>query len=299
MMFSRGHRFVFRRFMQDQNKFVLVTGASKGIGKACALTFARQGHIVFAGYRHAKDGEALQEAGGGKIIPVRLDVTKLEDISAAVRQIDAEVGEVGLDGLVNNAGVAVPGPLEFLPLADIRWQIEVNLLGQIAVTQAFLPLLRKATGRVVNMSSISGRFVYPFFGPYAISKFGLEAFSDGLRRELLPWGMHVASIEPGSIATPIWETTRINSDARLAEMPASYTDYYGPTTDKVLKSAITSGEKGLSTDIVVQAAAHALFAKRPKVRYAMGIKTRWMIRLLPFIPDAFIDSLFKRFLYKL
>ncbi|MEK6221832.1 MAG: SDR family oxidoreductase [Chloroflexota bacterium] len=278
---------------------MLVTGASKGIGKACALDFAKLDHTVFAGYRHAEDGETLRAAGGGKIIPVRLDVTKPGDIAAAVRQIEEEVGEAGLHGLVNNAGVAVPGPLEFLPLTDIRWQMEVNLLGQIAVTQAFLPVLRKATGRVVNMSSISGRFVYPFFGPYAISKYGLEAFSDALRRELLPWGLHVASIEPGSIATPIWETTRVNSDARLADMPAEYTNYYADFSKKVLKLAIASGEQGLSTDIVVQATAHALFSKRPKVRYAMGAKTRWMIRLLPFIPDAFIDSLFKRFLYKL
>src|SRR5689334_6739039 len=172
---------------------ILVTGASTGIGRATALELARRGATVYAGVR---DPAAVDGLG---LTPVELDVTDAEQVAALSTRLER------LDGLVNNAGIAVTGPLEHLPLDEVRRQLEVNALGQLAVTQACLPALRAARGRIVNMSSISGRVAFPMFGPYAASKFALEAFSDSLRRELRGSGVDVVVIEPGGVTTPIWE----------------------------------------------------------------------------------------------
>jgi len=283
--------------VRDNPKTLLVTGASKGIGEACALHFARQGHTVFAGYRQPADGERLRREGGENLIPLRLDVGRDEDIRQMAAHIGEIVGDAGLYGLVNNAGVAVPGPVEFLPMAEIRRQFEVNLFGQIAVTQACMPLLRKAKGRVVNMSSVSGKFVYPFFGPYAMSKHALEAFSDALRRELLPWGMHVASIEPGSIQTPIWENTVARSDRSFEDFPQAAHEYYGKTFAKVKAGSLDSGRNGLAAGAVVRVVEKALFSPRPKARYIVGKNARRVIQLQRILPDGFFDWVVERFLY--
>ena len=173
---------------------VLVTGASRGIGEATVLRLARAGWCVFAGVRRDEDGAALRSAGGA-IVPVRLDVTDEAQIAAAAATI-AEHARGELHGVVNNAGIAVAAPLEYLPVQELRRQLEVNVLGQVAVTQALLPMLRRAQGRIVFVSSVSGRSALPFTGPYAASKHALEALADAWRVELLPWGLHVALIEP-------------------------------------------------------------------------------------------------------
>ena len=173
---------------------VVVTGASSGIGRACALHLAALGLQVFAGVRRAEDGAALQAASSARLTPMLLDVADETSIRAATDTITAAVGEAGLAGLVNNAGIGVAGPLEFLPLAEFRTQLEVNVTGQLAVTQALLPLLRQGRGRIVNMGSIGGRIAAPFVGPYSASKFALEALTDALRMELRPWGLHVAIV---------------------------------------------------------------------------------------------------------
>ena len=177
---------------------VLVTGASTGIGEATARRMKAAGWEVFAAAR--KDGD-LERLRGEGLTPLKLDVTDAGSIAAA----KAEVGGRKLHGLVNNAGVAVSGPIEHVPLDELRRQLEVNLVGQVAVIQAFLPNIREAKGRIVNVSSIGGRIALPLVGPYAASKVGLEAVSDSLRRELRPWGIHVSVIEPGAVVTPIWE----------------------------------------------------------------------------------------------
>ena len=166
------------------------------------------GFRVFAGIRKSADGEALQEVASDRLRPVYLDVTDGESIRAAAEIVEAGCGASGLSGLVNNAGIVIAGPLEFLPLVSLRSQLEINVVGQIAVTQELLALLRRARGSIVNMSSVSGRVAAPFLGPYSASKFALEALSDSMRLELRPWGISVSVVEPGPIATPIWEKSR-------------------------------------------------------------------------------------------
>jgi NAD(P)-dependent dehydrogenase (short-subunit alcohol dehydrogenase family) len=190
-----------------QSDSVVITGASTGIGAACALALDKLGYRVFAGVRHPADGERLQQQAGPRLMPIRLDVTDAASISAASHTVAAMVGERGLAGLVNNAGIGVAGPIELLPLADWRRQFEVNVFGLIAVTQTFLPLIRTGRGRIINMGSIAGRASMPFMAPYAASKHALEAITDALRLELQPWGIRVALIAPGAIATPIWKNS--------------------------------------------------------------------------------------------
>jgi NAD(P)-dependent dehydrogenase (short-subunit alcohol dehydrogenase family) len=180
---------------------VVVTGASTGIGLACARLLAGRGFQVFAGVRKEADAEALRSEAAS-LHPVQLDVTDSEGIAEAARTVREAAGP-GLAGLVNSAGVAVTGPLEYLPVDELRTQLEVNLVGQVAVLQAFLPALRLSRGRIVNISSIGGRVALPLAGPYAASKFALEAVSDSLRRELAPWGVRVAVVEPGGVRTPV------------------------------------------------------------------------------------------------
>jgi NAD(P)-dependent dehydrogenase (short-subunit alcohol dehydrogenase family) len=171
---------------------VVVTGASTGIGAACALRLDHLGFQVFAGVRRKEDAQALQAKASPQLMPIFLDVTDLDSITAAMHKVAITVGNSGLIGLVNNAGIAVGAPLEFIPITEFRKQLEVNVTGQLAVTQAFLPLLRLAKGRIVNMGSITGRSATPFLGAYSASKFALEALTDALRLELRPWGIWVA-----------------------------------------------------------------------------------------------------------
>ena len=196
-----------------------------------------------------------------------------------------------MQGLVNNAGIAVVGPLEFLPLEDIRRQIEINVYGQIAVTQAVLELLRQGQGRIVNMSSLSGRFAFPLYGAYAASKFALEAITDALRRELAPWNMHVASIEPGVIRTPIWEKTLKEGDANLDRLPPAAYEMYGEGIEAARKGAARSGKGGLPPEDVAKVVAHALTAKRPKTRYVLGKTTRSLVFLTRVLPDWLLDRI--------
>mgnify|MGYP005812392829 CR=1 FL=1 len=190
---------------------VLVTGASTGIGRATALRLDAAGWRVFAGVRREEDAEALRAAGSERLVPLTLDVTDADHLAAAAARVEA-AGE-GLDGLVNNAGVAIPAPLETIPIEDLRRQIEVNLIAQVAVTQALLPELRRARGRIVFIASIGGRIAFPLNGPYHAAKFGIEAVGDVFRQELRPWGLRVSIVEPGSIATPIWERGTTTAEA--------------------------------------------------------------------------------------
>ena len=260
---------------------VLITGASSGIGAACVQRLAAAGFHVFVGVRQLRDADALQASVTGQVTPLLLDVTEPAQIADAQGQIATQVGEQGLFGLVNNAGIAVGGPLEFLPLAELRYQMEVNVYGALAVTQACLPLLRQATGRIVNISSISGLASSPFIGPYAASKYALEALSDALRLELRPWGLSVVLIEPGTIATPIWQKGLALADRLLAELPPAAHTLYGPVfpfmRDRLART------KGVSADTVAQAVGNALTSRQPKARYLVGndVRLRMIIERLP------------------
>lgn len=268
--------------MTNTQRSVVITGASTGIGEACALAFDRLGFRVYAGVRKAADGDALCAKASGNITPVMLDVTRHEQIASAFEWVNGEVGERGLTALVNNAGVAISGPLEFIPLDDFRWQLEVNVTGQVAVTQAFMPLLRRAQGRIVLMSSVGGRSAAPFIAPYVASKFALEALGDALRVELRPWKMHVALIEPGTIATPIWNTALSIGDRIADKMPPETLALYGKGLTNLRKIAENPG--GISPDYVAKAVVHAVTSASPKARYVVGNDARiqLMLERLPF-----------------
>jgi NAD(P)-dependent dehydrogenase (short-subunit alcohol dehydrogenase family) len=260
---------------------VVVTGASSGIGEACALHLAAKGLRVYAGVRTEEAASRLLAAGHSSLRTVRIDVRDVATIQAAAALIRNETGSGGLAGLVNNAGIAVAAPLEFLPLELLREQLEVNLVGQIAVTQALIPLLRSGRGRIVNMGSVSGRVALPFLSPYAMSKFALEAMTDSLRVELRPWGIHVAVVEPGVIETPIWQRSLAAAESMLEKLPQAAHELYGPAIAAVRHSVLKL--RGAPVATVVRAVVHALTAPRPRARYVVGLdaRVRLMLDTLP------------------
>jgi NAD(P)-dependent dehydrogenase (short-subunit alcohol dehydrogenase family) len=275
----------------DPERYVVITGASSGIGEACALYLARSGFGVFAGVRKEQDAEALKGRGSGRIESLFLDVTDPDSVASATETVARGVGEARLAGLVNNAGIAVAGPLEFLPVEELRRQLEVNVVGQVAVTRAFLPLLRVGGGRVVNVGSIGGKIAGPLLGAYAASKFAMEGLTDSLRRELEPWAIHVAIVEPGAVRTPIWEKSLVVADALLRQFPRQALVLYGSEIERQRKSALEAARKGISPEIVARAVAHALTAERPKTRYPVGRDARVASVLVRLLPDRVLDRI--------
>jgi NAD(P)-dependent dehydrogenase (short-subunit alcohol dehydrogenase family) len=269
----------------------VITGASTGIGEACALYLDRLGFQIFVGVRKTADGEVLKRKGSDRLTPVLIDVTDTASIQSAAENVTKAVGERGLVGLVNNAGIAVVGPLEFLPIDDLRQQLEVNVVGQIAVTQAFLPLLRKGFGRIVNVGSMSGKIATPFIGAYAASKFALEALTDSLRMELQPWGISVSIIEPGKVATPIWKKTKVTTEERMKRLPQEGYDFYGPVMVSIIKNTDKMGKAGIPADTVAEVITRALTARRPKTRYLVGRDAKLATLIFRRLPDRMRDWL--------
>lgn len=270
----------------------LVTGASTGIGRATALRLDASGWRVFAGVRDPAAAESLRQDASPRLSPVFLDVTEPDQIAAAAEQIERE-SEGGLDGLVNNAGVAIPGPLETIPLEDFRRQLEVNLFAYVAVTQALLPQIRRAEGRIVFISSIGGRIAFPFGGPYHASKFATEAIGDVFRQELRPWGLRVAIVEPGSIDTPIWERGQRKGEEIEAKAPNTNL-LYGAAIEKFRKVIEDTAERGIPPEKVAKAISHALESSRPKSRYLVGLDAKVQARLKPLIPTPLFDRIVAR-----
>jgi NAD(P)-dependent dehydrogenase (short-subunit alcohol dehydrogenase family) len=273
---------------------VLVTGASTGIGRATALRLDRDGWRVFAGVRREEDAEALRAEAGERLVPLTLDVTDVEQIAAASAQIEEAVGAGGLDGLVNNAGIAVLGPLETIPLEDFRRQVEVNLTAQVAVTQALLPAIRRGRGRVVFVSSIGGRIALPFGGPYHAAKFGLEAVADCLRQELRPWRIPVSVIEPGSIDTAIWERGERIADDVSSRAPAAQTELYGETIERFRVAVRRTAERGIHPDKAAAAIARVLTARHPRTRCLVGADARGQAFAARILPDRAMDAVVRR-----
>lgn len=268
---------------------ILVTGASTGIGAACSRDLVGRGWRAYAGVRSVEAGEALRAQAAG-IVPLLLDVTDAGSIAAAAERLVGELEDAGLSGLVNNAGIAVNGPLEFVPLEDFRRQLEVNVTGLVAVTQAMLPLLRKARGRIVNISSVSGLVAYPFLAPYAASKHAVEALSDALRIELASWGIRVALIEPGPVATRIWAKARSTAETQARNFPPAARELY-PGYLTAVSGMIDEAERGaVPVDVVVAAVRDALTSSRPKARYPLGPGSL-LARLRRFLPDRLWDAL--------
>ena len=275
---------------------VIVTGASTGIGRATALDLASRGFDVFAGVRREADGDSVAAESSGAVTPVILDVTDAATIDGAALRVTDAVGDGGLRGLVNNAGIAEPAPLEIMPIDALRRQLEVNVVGQVAVTQAFLPLIRSAQGRVVNISSVGGRVASPALGAYAASKFAIEALSDSLRMELHQWGIHVSVIEPGSFGTEIWRRGGEAADSTIERVPEEKRRLYADLIAAVRRLARRTEQRGRPPDAVVRAIVHALTASRPRTRYVVGTDARIQMALARLLPDRAYDALVRRML---
>jgi NAD(P)-dependent dehydrogenase (short-subunit alcohol dehydrogenase family) len=271
---------------------IVITGASTGIGRACALHLDRLGYRVFAGVRREVDGESLAAATSDRLRWVLLDVTNRDQIAGAQREVEAAIGDAGLAGLINNAGIVVAAPTEVVPIDGLRRQLEVNTIGAIAVTQAFLPMLRAARGRIINVSSISGRIAFPILGPYAASKFALGALSDALRVELHGSGVTVTCIEPGSVVTPIWDKSIASVQTMMEGIPPERLDRYEPMMQAARESALSKNERGMPVERVVEAVMRALTARRPKAHHIIGGSSRRMYWLTKFMPWSVRDRLF-------
>ncbi|KPJ79385.1 MAG: hypothetical protein AMJ58_12190 [Gammaproteobacteria bacterium SG8_30] len=276
---------------------ILVTGASTGIGRAAVLALLAEGFHVFAGVRDEGAAARLRAAAppgaAARLETVELDVTRAGQIAAVASRLQQAVGEQGLWGLFNNAGISVNGPIEHLSVDGLRRQLEVNLVGQVAVTQALIPLLRRARGRIVSTGSVAGFIAAPGLGPYAMSKHAMEAFSDSLRRELHPWGIEVSLLEPGAIATEIWQKGIDDADALEREWPPEVIEQYGPLIRALRKAAADSARRASPAERVARDVVHAFTASRPRTRYRMGRDSgiqRWISRL----PDRWADALLRK-----
>jgi NAD(P)-dependent dehydrogenase (short-subunit alcohol dehydrogenase family) len=274
---------------------VLVTGCSTGIGLACAQQLAASGYRVFASVRQDSDAQRLRDLGSNLIEPIELEVTCPESIRLATQTLQRFTASNGMWGLVNNAGILVPGPLELLSTDQLRKQLEVNVLGTHAVTQAMLPLLRQAGGRIVMIGSISGQITPPFYGAYSASKHALEALSDALRIELRPWGIRVSIIQPDTVSTGIW--SKLAKDLRSLKSRhdgARTGSLYDQQFQQVLKVSAKADRTGLSVESVVRAVKHALQSSRPRARYSVGWRTRMAVLGDSFLPQRVMDWALRR-----
>jgi NAD(P)-dependent dehydrogenase (short-subunit alcohol dehydrogenase family) len=271
----------------EETRSVVVTGASTGIGAACSQYLDERGFRVFATVRKQEDAKRLAALGSSRLEPLFLDVTDSESLAGAARTVEVALQGAGLAGLVNNAGISVDIPIECVDLDLLRRQMEVNAIAPVAVTQAFLPLLRRARGRVVNVSSVNGRVASPFSGPYCMSKFALEAFTDCLRQELAGWGMHVASIQPGFIATAMLD--KVREADWSAEASEQQLDLYGEGYRAFKEFEKQNVEGAVPCDVVSRAIFHALTARRPRTRYQVGKNARLFVLLTQLFPDRAVD----------
>jgi NAD(P)-dependent dehydrogenase (short-subunit alcohol dehydrogenase family) len=273
---------------------VVITGASTGIGYACALHLDRIGYRVFASVRRDEDADRLRGAGSDGLVPVKIDVTDADSIAEAAQLVSDTLGNEPLRGLVNNAGIAVSGPVEFLPIAEVRKQLEVNFIGQVAVTQAFLPLLRRSKGRIVNIGSVGGEVALPFLSPYAASKHAMEGFNDSLRREVEPLGVFVTVVRPGAIQSSIWERGNTAADEVLSSVPPEALEVYGDAVRGARAAANQRAQEAIPAQEVADVVEHALTAERPKTRYVVGRTGKAMVVLERWLPDRVFDRLVAR-----
>ncbi len=268
---------------------VAITGASTGIGRAAALRLERAGWRVFAGVRREQDGEALREASGGHLVPVLLDITDSTSIGEASEQIEAATDDGGLDGLINNAGIAVFSPVETVPMEQLRAQLEVNLIGHVAVTKALLPQIRVAGGRIVFVGSLGARMSYPFGGAYHASKYGLEAIADCLRQELRPWNIAVSMVEPGAVDTPIWDRGRERADQMSSELTDEHARLYAGAMERSWEWGDRLHMLASPPDKVARTIQRALHDRRPRRRYQVGVDARVQALIHRLMPQRTFD----------
>src|SRR3954452_15070863 len=273
---------------------VVVTGASTGIGGANALFLDKKGYRVFAGVRKQADAKALAADASDQLTPITIDVTKERSIKSAKDKVQRAVGKDGLVGLVNNAGVGDGGPVETMDLDILRNVLEVNLVGQVAVTQAFLPLVRKAPGTIVFIASIGGRIASPFMSPYNTSKFAVEALGESLRQELAPWGIDVAVIEPGSIDTPIWSKGAETIDDQKDNMSPTAKRLYSKQLERMDEVLSETASRGISPEKVAKVIGEAIRSEKPKHRYLVGRDAKIAAKLKGNLPDRTFTKLIGR-----
>jgi NAD(P)-dependent dehydrogenase (short-subunit alcohol dehydrogenase family) len=275
-------------------KSVVITGSSTGIGRACALMLDSNGFRVFAGVRRKADDDALRAAASESLTPVRVDVTDPGSIQAMADEVKAHVGADGLQGLVNNAGTTLPYPIEYLPLDGFRRQLEVNLVGPLAVTQAVLPLLREGRGRVVNVTSGAGKVAVPLMAPYVAAKHGLEGLSDVMRLEFRQLGVAVAVIEPGFVGSAMGGKLQRDTEDVLRSLTDEGKRRYGPALEKMATEVSRSAATGSSPDVVAESVLHALTSKRPRTRYPSGAGARRLLLMRRILPDRLFDRMILR-----
>ncbi len=271
----------------------LVTGASSGIGRATALLLARSGFRVFAGVRRAEDGESLRNEAPS-LVAVSIDVTSPGSIRAAAERVAGEVGDAGLAGLVNNAGVGIAAPVETLPLDDLRRLFEVNVFGQVAVTQAFLPLVRRARGRIVNIGSIGDRLSIPFGGALCASKAAVAALNDSLRMELADSGVRVCLVEPASIATAAVDKLEEECERSIAALSPEGARLYADPLRRFLRRAGENERKGSPPEVVARAVLEALTSPSPRTRRLVGADSTLLATLARWVPDPLLDRIRRR-----
>jgi NAD(P)-dependent dehydrogenase (short-subunit alcohol dehydrogenase family) len=273
----------------DDRGAVVITGTSTGIGAACVLRLVDAGFRVFAGVRHESDADGLVAQRSGKVTPLVIDITDMQLVQMAADTVATSVGDRGIAGLVNNAGIVRPGPLEFQPMADFRRQLEVNLFGHVAVTQAFLPLIRKGNGRLVNIGSIGGRLVLPLHGAYSASKFAMEAVTDAFRLELREWNILVSLVDPGGTASAIFGKTIAAIDDMHQKMSDRGISLYDEDIASVRALVEKTEKEAAPPDRVAKAVNHALTAKKPKTRYLAGKDARAVAVMAKTFPDRLKD----------
>jgi NAD(P)-dependent dehydrogenase (short-subunit alcohol dehydrogenase family) len=270
-----------------ENRAVLITGTSTGIGRTTALHLERLGFTVFAGVRREKDADALRQNSGGRLEPVIIDMTDAGSIKKACEIVSASFGHTGLFGLVNNAGAPLGGPLEFLVLDSVENVFQVNLFGHIRVIQSFLPLLRKQKGRIVNIGSIGGIFPAPLSAPYGASKGAMHTLTHALRRELAPQGVKVSLVIPGNVRTEIW--------AKTAEMTGTVTSdiehCYGELMRGMNETAKRMASRGTAPESVARVVADALTRKEPKAQYIVGLDARLQVIASVLLPHRLLDRM--------
>ncbi len=271
-------------------KVAIVTGASSGIGKAAALRLAERGYQVLAGVRKSADADAWKNIP--RVTPLKIDVANEDSIEKACKEVSDLLSGAQEVHLVNNAGIAVAGPIEGVSLARWREQFEVNVFGLVRVTQAFLPQIRRTSGRIVNISSVSGLATSPYLGPYSASKFAVEAISDALRRELRQFGVKVVVVEPGPIATPIWEKNLGRKDMLLADLSPAMQELYGKQLAKFQKGVELSASTAAPVDKVSDVIEKALLLRNPRTRYVVGTRgLATQMAIFGVAPDFMVDYL--------
>jgi NAD(P)-dependent dehydrogenase (short-subunit alcohol dehydrogenase family) len=278
----------------NESGAVVVTGASTGIGRATALHLDKQGYRVFAGVRKKADADSLAEEGSDNLMPITVDVTKERSIKAAKDKVQRAVGKEGLVGLVNNAGVGDGGPVETMDLDILRNVLEVNLVGQVAVTQAFLPLIRKVPGTIVFIASIGGRIASPFMSPYNTSKFAIEALGESLRQEVAPWAIDVVVVEPGSIDTPIWRKGAETIDEQTAKLTPTAKRLYSKQLKRMDEVLTETASRGIPPEKVAKVIHEAIRSEKPKHRYLVGRDAKIAARLKGNLPDRTFTKLIGR-----